>query len=64
MRDGAEVLEGSVFLLEREAHGVAFTVYFYFLGLDLDGLSAAHRLDEGAGDTDARTGSDLRQKLL
>ena len=64
VRDRAQVFEGSVLLLEREAHGVAFTVNLDLPGLYLDGLAAAHRLHEGSGDCNAGAGGYLREQVL
>ena len=59
-----EILQGSVLLLERVSHRVAFAQNLDFLCLDLHGLSAADRLHQHTFDREARSGCHLGDKAL
>ena len=62
VRDGAQILEAGVLLLQRIAYGVAFPVKLYVGCLDLDCLPAAYRLDQPAVHGDACPRGDLREQ--
>ena len=64
VRDAAEVLQGGVLLLEREAHRVAFADDLDLLGLDLHGLAAADGGDELALHGEGGAGGDALEELL
>ena len=64
VRDGPQVFEGRVLLLQRIAHRVAAAVDRDLLVLDLHGLAAAHGLHQPALHADAGARTDLSQHRL
>ena len=64
MGNRTEVLEGSILLLEREAHRIAFAIDFDLLCLDLYSLAAADRLHEVTLYRKAGAGGNLLEELL
>ena len=59
-----EVFKRSVFLLKGIPHRIALSQHFDFLCLNLDGLAAAYRLDQGTFYCKAGSGGDLCYQRL
>ena len=60
----AQIFEGSVLLLERISHRVAFSQHLYPGGLYLDGLAASERFHELALYGNAGAGGHLLKQIL